>query len=166
MAAVAVYDALVRGWLIGADIKWPNDILAGEKKIAGILSEVVDTPTGHAIVLGIGINLRDADAELNATSIEAESPFPAERDDVIRTVHDQLGRLYAVLDRDPISILEEWSHRSSYFDGKDVFVDLGNGDSYIGTTTGLEENGALRVMLADGSVKVVQAGDVTRLRRV
>ena len=45
-----------------------------DKKIAGILSEMVDTPTGHAVIVGIGINLRDADPELKATSIEAESP--------------------------------------------------------------------------------------------
>jgi BirA family biotin operon repressor/biotin-[acetyl-CoA-carboxylase] ligase len=166
MAAVTVYDALLKGWLIGPDIKWPNDVLVGDKKIAGILSEMVDTPAGHAIILGIGINLRDADPELDATSIEAESTSPAERDDVIRTVHDQLSTLYEPLHRDPITILEEWSRRSSYFDGKDVMVDLGNGESYIGTTSGLKENGALRVMLPDGSVKAVQAGDVTRLRRV
>lgn len=165
-AAVAVYDALRKGWLVDPDIKWPNDILVGEKKISGILSEMVDTPAGHAIILGIGINLRDADGALNATSMEAESPFPAERDDVIGTVHDQLAIHYQTLLADPLGILEEWSRRSSYFDGKDVMVDLGEGDSYVGTTTGLEDNGALRVMLPGGSIKVVQAGDVTRLRRV
>lgn len=166
MTAVAVYDALVKGWSIEPDIKWPNDILVGDKKICGILSEMIETPTGHAIILGIGINLRSADPELNATSIEAESSFPAGRDEVITAVQDQLATQYGILQDDPAATLREWSLRSSYFDGKDVSVDLGNGDSYTGNTSGLEENGALRVRLSDGSVRIVQAGDVTRLRRV
>jgi biotin-(acetyl-CoA carboxylase) ligase len=81
-------------------------------------------------------------------------------------VHDQLAVFYELLKKDPAAIPAEWSRRSSYSGGKDVTVDLGNGEAFIGTTSGLEENGALRVTLDDGSIKVVQAGDVTRLRRV
>jgi len=165
-AAIAVYDALLKVWLITADIKWPNDILVDEKKICGILSEMIDTPSGHAIVLGIGINLRDADPELNATSIDAESQFPATRGEVIAAVHEQLAIHYERLATQPTSIPKEWSRRSSYFIGKEVSVDLGNGEAYTGTTCGLEESGALRVRLPDGSLKAVHAGDVTRLRKV
>jgi len=166
MAAIAVCDALVTGWSITPDIKWPNDVLVNDKKIAGILSEMVDTATGHAVIVGIGINLRDTGAELNATSIEAESPISAERDRVISAVHAQFATLYDALHNDPAVILEEWSRRSSYFEGLDVTVDVGNGEACIGTTSGLEENGALRVRMRNGSMKIVQAGDVTRLRRV
>jgi BirA family biotin operon repressor/biotin-[acetyl-CoA-carboxylase] ligase len=165
MAAVATYDALLKGWSIHPDIKWPNDILVDEKKIAGILAEMIDTPAGNAIILGIGINVRDPDPELNATSIEAESQLAAKRDDVIASVHDQISAHYATLLTDPKRTLEEWSRRSSYFDGKDVTVDLGNGNTFTGTTCGLEENGALRVRVSGGSVRTVQAGDVMRLRK-
>lgn len=166
MTAVAIYDALLTGWSIRPDIKWPNDVLVNDKKIAGVLSEMVDTPTGPAVIVGIGINLRDADPELNATSIEAESLTLVERDKVIADVHEQFSPLYDVLHNDHSRILDEWSRRSSYFEGLDVTVNLGNGESCIGTTSGLEENGALRVALSDASIKIVQAGDVTRLRRV
>jgi BirA family biotin operon repressor/biotin-[acetyl-CoA-carboxylase] ligase len=165
MAAIAVCDALVTGWSITPDIKWPNDVLVKGKKIAGVLSEMVDTATGHSVIVGIGINLRDADPELNATSIEAESSTSVERDQVISAVHKEFSTLYDALHNDPAVILEKWSRRSSYFEGLDVRVDVGNGETCIGTTNGLEENGALRVMLCDGSLRIVQAGDVTRLRR-
>ncbi len=166
VAAIAVHDALKKGWRIASDIKWPNDVLVNEKKIAGVLSEMIETPTGHAIILGIGINLRDADPELNATSIAAESQIVVGRDEVVAAVHEQVAKHYKSLTDAPSRIIEEWSRRSSYFSGKDVNVDIGNGEHYTGTTCGLEENGALRVRLSNGSVRIVQAGDVSRLRRV
>ncbi|WP_373515708.1 hypothetical protein, partial [Persicitalea sp.] len=58
----------------------------------------------------------------------------------------------------------QWRQRSSYFLGKPVSVTL-DGTGFDGITDGLEENGALRVRMADGSVRIVQAGDVQRLRR-
>jgi BirA family biotin operon repressor/biotin-[acetyl-CoA-carboxylase] ligase len=166
LAAVAVHDALLEGWSIDADIKWPNDVLVDGKKICGVLSEMIDTPDGNAIILGIGINLRDADPDLNATSVEAESTAPAIRDDVVAAVQRQLARLYDKLHVDPAAVVAEWSSRSSYADGLDVSVDAGHGEPFTGTTCGLEPNGALRVRLRDGSVRIVQAGDVTRLRKV
>src|SRR5262245_36288145 len=57
MAALAAGDALNDSAGLQTDIKWPNDLLAGERKICGILSETVDTSTGRAFVVGIGINL-------------------------------------------------------------------------------------------------------------
>ena len=57
LASVAVHDALREACGLGTDIKWPNDILANEKKLCGILAETVETPQGRAVVIGIGINL-------------------------------------------------------------------------------------------------------------
>ncbi len=166
MSAVAVYEGLREGWSIQPDIKWPNDVLVGGKKICGILAEMIDTPTGHAVVVGIGINLRHADPAMNATSIEAESRSDVRRDEVVAKVLDELTVVYDKLHANPPDVVDEWSKRSSYFEGAEVTVGLGNGESYIGTTCGLEENGALRVRLDDGTVRTVQAGDVTRLRRL
>ncbi|HEV7700775.1 MAG TPA: biotin--[acetyl-CoA-carboxylase] ligase [Pyrinomonadaceae bacterium] len=165
MAAVAVHDVLRMGFLIPPDIKWPNDILVGEKKISGILAEAIDTPTGLVVIVGIGLNLRNAEPDLNATSIEAESQFPADRDDLIAYIHEEMSRLYENLLADPPSIVRLWSERSSYVEGKDVTVTTGD-ETFDGTTAGLEENGALRVQRCDGRISIVQAGDVNRLRAV
>ena len=59
MAAVAVYDALGEACRLQADIKWPNDLLSGERKICGILAEAIETPAGRAVIVGIGINLTE-----------------------------------------------------------------------------------------------------------
>jgi len=163
MAGIAVYDLLLKAFLIGPDIKWPNDILVGEKKICGILSEAVDTPRGLAVILGIGINLKGEVTE-NATSIQNEADLFADRDEVAETLMREIEKLYERFHADPASIVEEWKRRSTWFSGKAVRVTLGQGEIFTGITEGLEENGALRVKRPDGSITIVQAGDVEHLR--
>lgn len=165
MAAVAVYDVLLKGFLIEPDIKWPNDILVNEKKICGILAETVDTPDGLAVILGIGINLKKCELPENATSIERESAFPAVRDEVVDALSDKMAKIYEILRATPNAIVNEWKRRSSYYEGKAVEVRSGH-ETFSGVTAGLENNGALRVTTPDGSVRAVQAGDVERLRSV
>jgi len=161
-AAVAVYDVLLKGFLIDPDIKWPNDILVGGKKICGILAEAVETPNGIAVVLGIGINLETPQDE-NATSIRTETSFPTNRDEVVGAVLDDVAKLYDRLTESPDSMIDMWTERSSYASGMDVRVALPTG-TIEGTTAGLDETGGLRVKLSDGSETVVHAGDVERLR--
>jgi BirA family biotin operon repressor/biotin-[acetyl-CoA-carboxylase] ligase len=163
IAAIAVHEVLLKVFTIEADIKWPNDVLVDEKKICGILCEAVDTPLGLAVIVGIGLNL-SGDAPENATSIEEESETPTSPDHLASLVVEQIDGNYRLVGADNPHILSEWSRRSSYADGKDVTVDLGI-ETFTGTTCGLEESGALRVRLSDDSIRIVQAGDVTRLRR-
>ena len=162
MAAVAVYDVLLKGYLIEPDIKWPNDILVNDKKICGILSEAVETTDGLRVILGMGINLKGDRLPDNATSIEQETTLPAVRDEIVDVVTNEIARLYDILHATPAAIVEEWKRRSSYYEGKAVEVRSGS-EVFTGVTCGLEENGALRVMTG-GTVRIVQAGDVGRLR--
>ena len=168
MTGVAVSDTL-QELGVKPDIKWVNDILVNEKKISGILAETVETPTGLAVIIGIGINLtsRNFPDEIadTATSIEAEIDKTISPDEIAEILTRYLIYFYDMLGQGEggVGILRDWQKRSSYFSGKSVRVTLT--DSVIeGITDGLEENGALRVKTADGSVKIVQAGDVTRLR--
>ncbi len=174
MTGVAVHDTLTELGL-SPDIKWVNDILVNDKKISGILAEAVETPTGLAVIVGIGINVKGQPALDTATSIETglsepgavATGFLSHATDSIPTVEttliEKLKNWYETLNHDHNTIIDEWSRRSTYFRGKHVRVTLP--DSVIeGTTDGLEPNGALRVKLADGSVTVVQAGDVERVR--
>lgn len=168
MAGIAVHDSL-KEFGLSPDIKWVNDVFVNDKKISGILAEAVETPTGLAVIVGIGINLTSenfpAEIAATATSIEAETGNRPTPDDVAKHLTGHLSRFYQVLNNtDGIAtILEEWRRRSSYHSGKSVRVTLAD-DTIEGITDGLEANGALRVKLADGSVHVVQAGDVERLR--
>jgi len=170
MSGVAVHDALSELGL-KTDIKWVNDVLVGEKKICGILAETAETAQGVAVVVGIGINLTSSNfpPEIadTATSIE-ESIGESARikvADVESLLVRFLGHWYSVLNAQGGTgeILNAWRERSSYFSNKSVRITLGN-ESINGVTDGLEPNGALRVRLADGSVRIVHAGDVERLR--
>jgi BirA family biotin operon repressor/biotin-[acetyl-CoA-carboxylase] ligase len=167
MAGVAVHDTLVELGL-KPDIKWVNDVLIGGKKISGILAETADTPTGTAVIVGIGINVRNGNfpAELAdiATSAEAEGVLitPPE---LAAVLTKYLGYFYEILcsPDGPASIREEWRKRSTYHTGKAVRT-IVDGDTIDGITDGIEENGALRIVDTNGKVHIIQAGDVEKLR--
>lgn len=170
MAGIAVFDTLIE-FDLKPDIKWVNDILIGEKKIAGILAETVDTPTGLAVIVGIGVNLASSsfpeDIARTATSVEAETGQKIDADLLAETLTRYLAYFYDMLCNvdGAADIIRHWQRRSSYFVGKGVRVSL-EGSTIEGTTDGLEENGALRVKTDNGSVTIIQAGDVQRLRNV
>jgi len=174
-AGIAVYDTL-KEFGIDPDIKWVNDVLVREKKISGILAETVETTKGIAVIVGIGINLtsRSFPDELAqiATSIESETtmmrslgPRAIDPMNVETRLTSFLSFWYEILcgSDGPNEIVRNWQQRSSYFTDKSVRVTLPD-RTIEGTTDGLEQNGALRIRLADGSVTIVQAGDVERLR--
>ncbi len=168
---VAVHDAL-KEFGLKPDIKWVNDILIEEKKICGILAETMETQIGLAVIVGIGINLtsRNFPEEIadSATSIDSlSSTGTILRADVETALTKYLGYWYAILCSTDGSakILKEWQQRSSYFNGKSVRVTL-DSSTFEGITDGLEANGALRVRTINGSLRIVQAGDVERLRKI
>ena len=166
MAAIAVGDALREVAGVETDIKWPNDLLSGERKICGILAEVIDTPSGRAVILGIGINLTQnafpPELENVATSVSEASGRPADRELVLAALLEALSRWYALLDQ-PAQIVDAWSNRSSYAIGK--LVQVSNGDDvWQGTTCGVESDGALRLRTSSGEIKLVRAGDVHSVR--
>jgi BirA family transcriptional regulator, biotin operon repressor / biotin---[acetyl-CoA-carboxylase] ligase len=169
MAALAVGDALNEGAGVVTDIKWPNDLLSGERKICGILAEAIDTPNGRAVVLGIGINLtQDAfPAELAdvAISVSAVTGRLPEREAILAALLAALSRWYSLLNESNgrEKIVAAWSSRSSYASGRQVQVS--NGDKlWQGTTSGVEHDGALRLLTESGEIKLVRAGDVYRVR--
>lgn len=170
MTGVAVYDTLTEFGL-KPDIKWVNDILIGDDKICGILAESVETPSGLAVIVGIGINLTSSsfpeEIAATATSIEVETGNSVPSDEVVARLTPYLSYFYDILNskNGHIDIVQHWRQRSTYFSGKHVRVNL-EGTTIEGTTDGLEENGALRVKTADSSVTIIQAGDVERLREV
>ena len=167
MAAIAVGDALREAAGVETDIKWPNDLLSGERKICGILAESVETPTGRAVIVGIGINLSPdaypAEIANVATSVAEASGRAAERETLLTALLRGLSRWYSLLHEldGPTKIVAAWTSRSSYASGKRVQV--ANGDEvWQGITRGVEPDGALRLETTDGP-RIVRAGDV-RLR--
>lgn len=170
MSAVAVFETLRESGL-NPDIKWVNDIHIEGKKICGILAETSETKKGLAVIVGIGINLRSENfsPELtgSATSIETETQKPTDIETLMQILTRNLDEFYTLLEGEngTVLILEEWAKRSSYFFGKKVRVKLEN-EIVLGTTCGLEENGALRIKTKTEGVRIIQAGDVEMVRQI
>jgi len=169
MAALAVGDALLEAFGLPTEIKWPNDLLAGERKICGILSETVESPEGRAVIVGIGVNLTsDAYPEelgCYATSVSEQKGSSPDREMLLTSLQSRIARWYESLQKKDgdTTVLREWISRSPYADGK--LVDVANGDEvFRGITRGLEVDGALRVEIANDEIRIVRAGDVVSVR--
>jgi BirA family biotin operon repressor/biotin-[acetyl-CoA-carboxylase] ligase len=168
-AAVAVSEALERACALGADIKWPNDLLASGRKLCGILAETVESPAGRAVVLGVGVNLtsRAFPEEIleAATSVEEQTGRAPDPERLLEALTRALARRYEELHATdgPRAIVREWESRSTYARGRRVRVALAE-ETFEGITRGLADDGALRVETDDGRIRIVRAGDVTALR--
>jgi BirA family biotin operon repressor/biotin-[acetyl-CoA-carboxylase] ligase len=161
MAALAVGDALLEATGLRTDIKWPNDLLSGERKICGILAEAIDTPKGRAVIVGIGINLTPS-AFPAATSVLEATGVKPDREAILAALLSALTRWYSLLGERE-KIVAAWYSRSSYAIGK--LVQVKNGDeTWQGTTCGVEPDGALRLRIVNGEIKLIRAGDVHSLR--
>ena len=168
-AALAARDALRDSCALDADIKWPNDLLAGGRKLCGILAETFETERGRACVVGIGINLT-ADAyppELRdrATSVGEVAAATPDREAVLAALVRALAVRYEQLHAPGGAgkVVNDWAASSSYAAGRRVRVSLAD-ETFEGTTRGLEPDGALRVETNTGEIKIVRAGDVTSVR--
>ncbi|HEY2961837.1 MAG TPA: biotin--[acetyl-CoA-carboxylase] ligase [Pyrinomonadaceae bacterium] len=168
VAALATGDALLEAGKVQTDIKWPNDLLASERKICGILAEAIETPSGRAVVVGIGINLTDdafpQEIANVATSVAAQSGRQPEREGILAALLSALSRWYSLLQEPDgaVKIAATWSSRSSYASGK--LVKVTNRDETLqGVTRGIEDDGALRLETAQG-IQLIRAGDVTGVR--
>src|SRR2546427_123990 len=165
MAALAAHDTLIQACKVETDIKWPNDILFAERKLCGILAETIETDTGRAAIVGIGINSTTEafPVELRevATSLEAAMGKAPDAEAVLQSLVQAFVRRYEIFQATggPGKIVREWSRCSTYTNGKRVCVSSG-GETFSGVTRGLESDGALRVETDAGEIRVVRAGDV------
>ncbi len=166
MTSIAVQETLWQACNLQTDIKWPNDVLHDEKKLCGILAETVETNAGRAVIVGIGINLTNAsfprELEGVATSVAGAANRKPDLENVLETLQRCFMGRYEEL-KSPgglAKVVSEWSQRSSYAEGKSVSVMEGS-EVFVGTTSGLEPDGALRVETDGGEIRIVRAGDVS-----
>lgn len=171
MTAIAVHDTLEETYEIDCDIKWVNDVHVAGKKICGILAETTETIRGLAVVVGIGINLKSSNFPIDiaetATSIEAEINQIPETEIILRGLTLNLSKFCDVLygENGAEIIRQEWIARSSYAYEKQVRARLEN-EVIEGKTCGIEENGALKIKLENGEVRIIHAGEIEKLRTI
>lgn len=165
----AAVVATVRQAGVVAQLKWPNDVVVEDRKLAGILVERVDTPTGPAAVVGCGINVSTTPEEIgvpNATSLTIEGSPTAERTGLLSGFAAAFEALYvpwADAGGDPDIGIRQAYERSSATLGREVSVELPDGQRIEGEAVGLDDSGRLEISV-NGEVTTVSAGDITHLR--
>ena len=167
MAAVAAAEALLVHADLPVSVKWPNDILVGGKKIAGILTEMrLDGDRIDHVVIGMGVNVNTPAESLPpeiaaiATSLRAETGRTFSRAELLRTYLEKLESWYALFqERRFEPIRERWLDLARII-GKQVKI-AGIDRTYEGEVVDIDPNGFLILKSPDGDVQRILAGDVS-----
>jgi BirA family transcriptional regulator, biotin operon repressor / biotin---[acetyl-CoA-carboxylase] ligase len=174
LTGVAVTSAVRAVAAVDAQLKWPNDVLVGAAKLAGILAEA----SGGAVVVGIGLNVSTEPGELPpagpgpegplaATSLRAEGWATPDRDLLLTALLGELEHWYLAwrhAEGDPqrCGLAEEYTRLCATL-GRQVRVELPGGHLVQGLATGIDPVGRLLVRVPDGELPVA-AGDVVHVR--
>jgi BirA family biotin operon repressor/biotin-[acetyl-CoA-carboxylase] ligase len=169
-AAVALARAIASVTGLSPRIKWPNDLLIRERKVAGILTESRGGPDRlDYLVVGVGVNANHTAADFQeelragATSLRLELGLPVQREALVSRLFSELEGLYEKLQQgESALILRQWRSLSRTL-GQRVLVSLGKG-TIEGIAVDVNEGGALVVRRDDGSPAFIQSGDLVHLR--
>ncbi len=170
MAAVGCTIALRRVTDLNVSIKWPNDLMASDKKLGGILTEMKTCP-GRVIfaIIGIGINVNvdidvfPDDVKKIATSVKNETSKVYSRTEIIAEILNELDKWYKILKGMGKKILlTEWQRLTSTL-GREVKVSVGK-ETFAGLAESLDDKGMLILRLMSGELKRISSGDLTILR--
>jgi BirA family transcriptional regulator, biotin operon repressor / biotin---[acetyl-CoA-carboxylase] ligase len=165
MTGVAVVDAVAAVTGVRAGLKWPNDVLVGDAKLAGILAEVA-TPA-PVIVVGIGLNVTLRPDEISAPGVTSLSALGVDADRNT-LVHSLLRQLAARLRRwrdaggADAALLADYRASSVTIGSRVRALMPGNRD-IVGDAIAVDEQGRLCIDVGEAIVPV-SAGDVTHLR--
>jgi len=171
LVGIAVAEGVRRVAEVDCTLKWPNDVLVGERKLAGILVERLERSSGPVAVVGVGINVSLTEDELpvpTATSLEIEGAATTDRTVVLREVLRSLEALFLEwrADRGDATrgLVESYVRRCSTL-GRQIRVALPGGEQLLGEATGIDADGRLEVRTPEGS-RTLGVGDVVHVRPV
>lgn len=170
LAALAVFDAIESVAAIRPSLKWPNDLLIGGRKCAGLLNEMsAESDRIRYVVLGIGVNLNMSPADFPgdlrqpATSLSIETGREVDRTLFAARLIEALDRWYGCyLEHGFDPVRSAWVERS-WTIGKRVRVTYDEQRGVTGRAVGIDEVGALLIRADSGGEERVLAGDVTIL---
>ena len=167
MAAVAVAQAMER-FNLRAEIKWPNDIMHGDKKIVGILTEMnAEIEQVNFIVVGIGINVNiskkefPADIKKIASSLSELAGKKILRREFFKTLLEEFDKLYLTVRAEGFEkIFDLWKKFNITLGHEVKVISAESGESFFGTAIDIDADGALIVETEEGR-QTVYAGDVS-----
>ncbi|MGN8278706.1 bifunctional biotin--[acetyl-CoA-carboxylase] ligase/biotin operon repressor BirA [Pseudomonas sp. SMN5] len=167
VVGLAVMHTLRDMGVVEAGLKWPNDVLVGEKKIAGILLELVGDPADVChVVLGIGINVNmqsTDEVEQQWTSMCLEIGMDLDRNELVARMSAKLQQYLKLHQASGFAAIQsEWEHYHLW-QGRTVSLIAGT-TRIDGVVAGIDLQGALRLKV-DGVEKIFSGGELSlRLR--
>jgi BirA family transcriptional regulator, biotin operon repressor / biotin---[acetyl-CoA-carboxylase] ligase len=172
MAAVATADAIRQFSGLLPLIKWPNDILLRDRKIAGLLNEIhSEIDRIHFVILGIGVNLNTDESMFSreiraaATSLMIEMGQTISRKVFLQVLLQELERWYSIfINEGSAVILRAWRSRA-HLKGRRVNV-TSFGETLAGVAIDVDSDGALILETENGKRKRVVAGDVQYSKKI
>ncbi len=165
VAAMAVRDGIMKSTGMDCNIKWPNDIICGGKKLCGILTEMsCEMQSVNYVVVGIGINVNNTvfpeDIEKVATSIKLETGVDTQRSVLIASVMEAFDKYYTLfLKTGDLSLIKGKYNEHLINAGKTVNVISTNG-SYEAIAIEMDDDGEL-IVKKDGVLTKVLSGEVS-----
>jgi BirA family biotin operon repressor/biotin-[acetyl-CoA-carboxylase] ligase len=162
--ALATRQALERLCGLRAQLKWPNDLIVGNRKLGGLLAEIVITPNGFDVVVGLGLNLTfEGPENVEATSVKAETGVTLVPRGLLDIVLEELEVRREQLDSaEGRGAVRAEYERALATIGSDVRVEQHDG-SLEGRAYGVDSAGRLLVEVG-GEMRVFGVGDVVHLR--
>lgn len=135
-------------------LKWPNDLMLSGKKLAGILLE----RSGDRVVLGFGVNLAAAPEVPDRRVASLDGHMQPEA--FAPLLAGSFSRMLVLWrSTEPSALVRAWEHRA-HLVGTRLSVHLNKDEQISGRFAGLDPDGALRLLLEDGSMEIVRAADV------
>ncbi|MHB8070923.1 MAG: biotin--[acetyl-CoA-carboxylase] ligase [Candidatus Cryosericum sp.] len=162
VAAFAVAHAVQTLTAVEMQVKWPNDLLVGRRKVCGILAEALILPETTTLLLGIGINANNPVDEAStprATSLKDELNRPVSVEDLSTAVITEVNRGIDILTRQGFSPFQPWLESRLALMGESITVEF-NGQRECGRVRGISKTGALLLADSNGLVREVDAGSV------
>ena len=162
---VAVAESIGRCGRTEAKIKWPNDILLDDKKVAGVLVESISIKKQKFFVIGIGINCQQKKEDFadelkqTATSIDIQNGTKCDRNRIAKRLLVNLDHFLAAGLKNPGEVVEKWQGMSILL-GRRITVEH-NGGQFTGNCIGIEPVEGLIVQLERGGVKIFDAASTT-----
>jgi BirA family biotin operon repressor/biotin-[acetyl-CoA-carboxylase] ligase len=159
LTGVALADTVARTG-VHCGLKWPNDLLIGGRKCAGILAEAA-VP---AVVVGIGLNIWEAPPDMAATSLSLAGAEKLDRAVLMTGLLDRFAELYDAWQTKGAEAVREGYLRRCLTMGKRVRVALPGDSELTGEAATVDGEGRLVIRLANGDLCPIAAGDVTHVR--
>ncbi len=166
VTSLSVGNALENLYQLKIDLKWPNDVLVGNKKIAGILSETVSKSNKvEKVVIGIGVNVNQPifteKFQIPPTSVKIELKREVNRERLLSEILNLMEENLVSFRYNPNEILDSWRNKCKMIGSKVKVIQENN--ILVGKFIDIDENGAM-ILLRNNKEEKIYYGDVISLR--